>query len=266
MFPLSHMLKSFVRVGTLRGDRRGGPGARVCRSAGPERHHAAHGSLALPQAVSQSRAACRRSLHGRPHALRGLDAARFPDAVLDQSALARRPIRCRRCCARCRAASSASSRRTRSARRRRTSPTTTTSATTFYKLFLDEGMHYSCAYFLNDEESLEQAQQQQAAADRGQARSQAGPEDPRHRQRLGRARALPRHARGRRRDRRHAVQGAACAVQREGAAARPVRSRALSLDATTAMSAAASTASSRSACSSTSACTTTASSSPRSTR
>jgi cyclopropane-fatty-acyl-phospholipid synthase len=28
----------------------------------------------------------------------------------------------------------------------------------FYKLFLDEGMQYSCAYFLNDEESLEQAQ------------------------------------------------------------------------------------------------------------
>ncbi len=29
----------------------------------------------------------------------------------------------------------------------------------FYKLFLDEGMQYSCAYFLNDNESLEQAQQ-----------------------------------------------------------------------------------------------------------
>jgi cyclopropane-fatty-acyl-phospholipid synthase len=28
----------------------------------------------------------------------------------------------------------------------------------FYELFLDEGLHYSCAYFLNDEESLEQAQ------------------------------------------------------------------------------------------------------------
>jgi cyclopropane-fatty-acyl-phospholipid synthase len=29
----------------------------------------------------------------------------------------------------------------------------------FYRLFLDEGMQYSCAYFLDDEESLEQAQQ-----------------------------------------------------------------------------------------------------------
>ena len=29
----------------------------------------------------------------------------------------------------------------------------------FYKLFLDSGMQYSCAYFLNDNESLEQAQQ-----------------------------------------------------------------------------------------------------------
>jgi cyclopropane-fatty-acyl-phospholipid synthase len=29
----------------------------------------------------------------------------------------------------------------------------------FYKLFLDEGMQYSCAYFLDDTESLEQAQQ-----------------------------------------------------------------------------------------------------------
>jgi cyclopropane-fatty-acyl-phospholipid synthase len=28
----------------------------------------------------------------------------------------------------------------------------------FYRLFLDEGMQYSCAYFLNDNESLEQAQ------------------------------------------------------------------------------------------------------------
>ena len=29
----------------------------------------------------------------------------------------------------------------------------------FYKLFLDEGMQYSCAYFLNDSDTLEQAQQ-----------------------------------------------------------------------------------------------------------
>jgi cyclopropane-fatty-acyl-phospholipid synthase len=29
----------------------------------------------------------------------------------------------------------------------------------FYKLFLDEGMQYSCAYFLNDDDTLEQAQQ-----------------------------------------------------------------------------------------------------------
>jgi cyclopropane-fatty-acyl-phospholipid synthase len=29
----------------------------------------------------------------------------------------------------------------------------------FYRLFLDEGMQYSCAYFLSDEESLEEAQQ-----------------------------------------------------------------------------------------------------------
>jgi cyclopropane-fatty-acyl-phospholipid synthase len=28
----------------------------------------------------------------------------------------------------------------------------------FYKLFLDEGMHYSCAYFIDDAESLEEAQ------------------------------------------------------------------------------------------------------------
>jgi cyclopropane-fatty-acyl-phospholipid synthase len=29
----------------------------------------------------------------------------------------------------------------------------------FYKLFLDEGMQYSCAYFLNDDDTLEEAQQ-----------------------------------------------------------------------------------------------------------
>ena len=28
----------------------------------------------------------------------------------------------------------------------------------FYRLFLDEGMQYSCAYFLDDDDTLEQAQ------------------------------------------------------------------------------------------------------------
>ena len=39
----------------------------------------------------------------------------------------------------------------------------------FYALFLDEGMQYSCAYFLDDSDSLEAGPAQQAAPDRLQA-------------------------------------------------------------------------------------------------
>ena len=43
----------------------------------------------------------------------------------------------------------------------------------FYKLFLDEGMNYSCAYFLNDDETPRAGAAKQAPADRSQAASQA---------------------------------------------------------------------------------------------
>ena len=46
----------------------------------------------------------------------------------------------------------------------------------FYKLFLDEGMQYSCAYFINDDDTLEAGAAQQAAPDRVEAAAQAGPE------------------------------------------------------------------------------------------
>ena len=62
----------------------------------------------------------------------------------------------------------------------------------FYKLFLDEGMQYSCAYFLNDDDSLEQAQQNKLRLIAAKLNLKPGLEDPRHRQRLGRYGALPR--------------------------------------------------------------------------
>ncbi len=121
----------------------------------------------------------------------------------------------------------------------------------FYKLFLDEGMQYSCAYFLDDNESLEQAQQNKLRLIAAKLKLKPGLEDPRHRQRLGRHGALSRPARERRRDRRHAVEGAARALEREGAAARALPIACASACRTIARCPSASTASSRSACSST---------------
>ena len=83
----------------------------------------------------------------------------------------------------------------------------------FYRLFLDEGMQYSCAYFLDDDETLEQAQRNKLRLIAAKLQAQAGPEDPRYRQRLGRSRALSRGDGGCRRHRRHTVQGAARALQ-----------------------------------------------------
>ena len=102
------------------GDRRRGQGACVCGRARAAGDDAAHRPLALPQALPQPGAPCRRGLHGRPDVVsRTVEPARLPDAVLDEPAVARQPIRCRRCSGGSRAASSASSRRTRSARRKR---------------------------------------------------------------------------------------------------------------------------------------------------
>ena len=108
---------------------------------------------------------------------------------------------------------------------------------------------------------------QQAAPDRRQAAPEARPQGPRHRLRLGRPRALSGGAWRRStspasRCRRSSTR---CRTRRRGAPG-SATGCASSCSDYRARDRAASTASSRSACSSTSACTTTASSSPRSTR
>ena len=90
----------------------------------------------------------------------------------------------------------------------------------FYKLFLDKGMQYSCAYFINDDDTLEEAQRNKLRLIAVEAAAQARPEDPRYRQRLGRSRALSRGHGRRGRHRRHAVERAIRTLQREGAACR----------------------------------------------
>ena len=83
----------------------------------------------------------------------------------------------------------------------------------FYRLFLDEGMQYSCAYFLDDDEKSRASASKQASAHCCQAQSEAGPADPRYRQRLGRSRALSWLSGRGGRDRRHTIKGAACSLQ-----------------------------------------------------
>ena len=75
----------------------------------------------------------------------------------------------------------------------------------FYRLWLDEEMVYTCGYFHDWGDSLDEAQAQQARHGLPQAAPSARRNDARHRQRLGRAR-LPRRAQLRRQgSRRHAV-------------------------------------------------------------
>ena len=75
----------------------------------------------------------------------------------------------------------------------------------FYRLWLDERMVYSCAYFRDDADTLDAAQVQKLDHICRKLRLAPGERLPRHRLRLGRA-ALPRgRALRRRRDRHHAV-------------------------------------------------------------
>ncbi len=156
-----------------------------------------------------------------------LDVARLPDAVLRQSAFAREPAACRRRCGGYRAVSSVSSRPIQSGKAQRNVAHHYDLGNEFYKLFLDEGMQYSCAYFLDDSNSLEEAQKKQAAADRCQVEPEAGSQDPRYRQRLGRPGAVSGSHGGRQRHRCDPVTGAACVGKREGARLRPRRQGAL---------------------------------------
>ena len=98
MFPLSHMLKSFVRVGTLKVVDAEGNVHVFAGSAGAQGHHAAHGSLALSQAVLQSGAARGRSLYGRPHELRGARRCATSTLFSMNRLDARHLSACRRCC------------------------------------------------------------------------------------------------------------------------------------------------------------------------
>ena len=60
----------------------------------------------------------------------------------------------------------------------------------FYKLFLDKNMLYSCAYFRDEKETLEQAQRNKLRLLASKAGPSAGPKSFGHRLRLGRSGAL----------------------------------------------------------------------------
>ena len=79
----------------------------------------------------------------------------------------------------------------REARAAAMSPTITTSATIFYRLFLDDDMQYSCAYFTDPTNSLEQAQLDKKAHIAAKLDLEAGTACAGHRLRLGRDGALP---------------------------------------------------------------------------
>ena len=70
---------------------------------------------------------------------------------------------------------------------RATSRTTTTSRNAFYRIWLDERMVYSCAYFRRDDDTLDAAQVAEARPHLPQAAARARRALPRHRLRLGRA-------------------------------------------------------------------------------
>ena len=83
---------------------------------------------------------------------------RLPHAVLRQSAVARQPTRCRRCCARVSRGLKRFQQANPVGKAQQNVAHHYDLGNDFYKLFLDEGMQYSCAYFLDDSESLEEAQ------------------------------------------------------------------------------------------------------------
>ena len=192
-----------------------------------------------------------------------LDAARLPDAVLDQPPVARRLPD----------AEGAAAKVSRGLKRfQQANPVGQAQKNVahhydlgndFYKLFLDEGMQYSCAYFLNDDETLEQAQHNKLRLIAAKLNLKPGLKvldigsgwgD------LALYLAALENV---------DVTGVTLSKEQhalsneKAQAARPRRSRALRTAATIARCPSASTASSRSACSSTSACITTTSSSPR---
>ena len=161
---------------------------------GPQRHHAAHRPLALPQAVPQPGAACRRGLHGRAHALRGLDAARLPHAVLAQPALARHQPAAEGAAAhlaRPQALPAGEPGRQGAAA---TSRTTTTSATTSTSSSSTRACSTPAPTSSTTATRLEEAQRNKLRLIAAKLDLEARPQDPRHRQRLGRPRALSRDA------------------------------------------------------------------------
>ena len=97
----------------------------------------------------------------------------------------------------------------------------------FYRLFLDKGMQYSCAYFTSDDDTLEEAQQNKLRLIASKLNLKPGQRVLDIGSRLGRHGALSGAHGERLRSGRHAVEGAMRAGKREGQAARPRRSRPL---------------------------------------
>ena len=157
MFPLSHMLKSFIRTGTLNVIDADGKTHIFGGTPGPEVTMRLTDPSLYKHAFLQSRARSRRSLHGRPHELRELDAPRLPHSLFGEPAVARILP----------AAEGAAQHLARLEGFQQSNPVGKAQKNVahhydigneFYRLFLDRGMHYSCAYFTNDDETLEEAQ------------------------------------------------------------------------------------------------------------
>ena len=123
----------------------------------------------------------------------------------------------------------------------------------FYRLFLDQGMQYSCAYFTSDDDTLEEAQQNKLRLIAAKLNLKPGQRVLDIGSRLGRHGALSGTYGERLCPRRHAVEGAVRACKREGEAAGRCRSRPLRAAGLPQGHSRRSIASSRSACSSTSA-------------
>ena len=95
----------------------------------------------------------------------------------------------------------------------------------FYRLFLDKGMQYSCAYFTSDDDTLEEAQQNKLRLIASKLNLKPGQSVLDIGSRLGRHGALSGAHGERRRPRRDAVEGAVRACKREGASSSALADR-----------------------------------------
>ena len=157
MFPLSHMLKSFVRIGTLKVIDADGQSHAFVGAPGPRLRcalrivHSTTSSFST-RSCMQARPIWTVACGSRtPHSGTFSHCSR---SIACRSAL----IPCRKCCEPYPAALRRFQQANPVGKAQKNVAHHYDLGNDFYKLFLDEGMNYSCAYFLNDDETLEQAQ------------------------------------------------------------------------------------------------------------